>query len=257
MPTKLKLKNKKNKNKHRALLVTADSSLLPLYDSALDHQIIKDHASSYQEVQDYCKNHSPDILFLDQALPDGSAENLINEFYQHYYQTVIVLIVEQLNDDFVLKIWDKVNELLRKPLDATSFLKIIQIYCNFNDPSIAPHQFVTQQIARKFVDPDFSEKEIAEALGITPAYLSKMYKEKTGMRFQEVLQKTRINTARKLLKNTDLLIKQVAAKVGYRRVDSFIRNFQKSLGISPSEFRRKTRISAQKLKYRSSKFQKL
>ncbi len=50
-----------------------------------------------------------------------------------------------------------------------------------------------------------------------------------------------------MLTDTDLLIKQIAYKVGYSRVDIFIKNFQKRFGVSPSVFRkgnvRKTKIN--------------
>jgi AraC-like DNA-binding protein len=248
MPTKTKAKTI---NKQRALLVTTDASITSFYHNSLDGHITKSHATSYQEVQEQCRHHSPDIIFIDQALPDGSAENLIDQFYRRTPKTIIVLIVDHLHDIFVFKIWDKVNELLQKPLDETSFVKIMHIYGQFNDPSLSIHRFATLQITRMFADPNFSEKVIARVLGITPAYFSKRYKAKTGMTFLEVLQRTRINAACKLLRNTDLLIKQVAAQVGFRRVDSFIRNFQKSRKMSPGEFRRKIRMATHNQKYPS------
>jgi AraC-like DNA-binding protein len=52
-----------------------------------------------------------------------------------------------------------------------------------------------------------------------------------------VLQ-TRINHARKRLIDTDLPIAAVALESGYSDQSSFTRQFRRSTGLSPSEFRR-------------------
>ena len=57
----------------------------------------------------------------------------------------------------------------------------------------------------------------------------------------EYLEKIRMEKARLLLKNTDMLVYQVAKHVGFENSNYFINRFTKSFGISPTGYRKKYR----------------
>ena len=82
-----------------------------------------------------------------------------------------------------------------------------------------------------------SIKEIVDALGISSAYLLKIFKLKTGLSPKQYMTALRINSARKLLTETNLTITQVANSLGFDDVLSFSRFFRKKEGISPKEYR--------------------
>lgn len=229
-----------------ALLVTSDPTLRNAYDEAFENRKSKWVIGSLQDIQEICKTYPMSIIFVDQGLPEKNAEKLIDEIYRNNPNTSIVLLVDYLNDDVVFRIWDKVDDLVRKPVDESSFRRILELYGQCKDPGMPPHLMITLQISHRYNDPNFTQHQMAQELGFTPTYLSRLYKEKVGVTFQDALHKVRINAARKLLRDTDLLVKQIAHQVGYKRVDSFVRNFQQTQKISPLDFRRYIRLNGKK-----------
>lgn len=78
---------------------------------------------------------------------------------------------------------------------------------------------------------------IAAEMNYSLPYLSKLFKEKTGMTFRAYLQKTRMDEACRLLANTNEKILSIAKIVGYCDVDFFSRVFKASTGTTPQQFR--------------------
>jgi len=84
---------------------------------------------------------------------------------------------------------------------------------------------------------DISLNDIAEHIGLNPAYLSKMFKESFGQNFIDYLNKVRINKAKQLLESTQLSIKDIGFKVGFNTIQNFMRAFKKYEGITPGQYR--------------------
>ena len=84
---------------------------------------------------------------------------------------------------------------------------------------------------------DISLDTISEHTGMSTFYLSKLFKEEKGITFINFITNLRLDEAQKLLKETDLSIKEITAHVGYNDQNYFSRIFRNKFGISPSEFR--------------------
>ncbi len=78
----------------------------------------------------------------------------------------------------------------------------------------------------------------AESVGITPSYLSRVFKEKTGQHFHDYVLDRRLASAAGLLKETNLSSGEIAYQVGYGDVAYFSRIFRKRYGSSPRDYRR-------------------
>jgi two-component system response regulator YesN len=78
---------------------------------------------------------------------------------------------------------------------------------------------------------------VCKTFGISQSYLCRMFRKYTGQSFNEFLTECRIGHAKKLLlKNPDMLIKDVAQISGYSDQFYFSRLFRSVTGMSPSEF---------------------
>ena len=87
---------------------------------------------------------------------------------------------------------------------------------------------------------DINVTEVADALGISYAYLSKIFKtqpEGDG-KLSEYLNIIRINKSKEYLKETTMTLNEVAEKVGYNNVQSFQRFFKKYERMTPGEYRK-------------------
>ncbi|MBP1988577.1 helix-turn-helix domain-containing protein [Paenibacillus eucommiae] len=78
----------------------------------------------------------------------------------------------------------------------------------------------------------------ADKLRITPSYLSRIFKEKTGESFSEYLTRKRIDKSKKLLLETGLKIKEIGDEVGYHKTTYFIKLFKDFTGTTPGEYRK-------------------
>lgn len=84
---------------------------------------------------------------------------------------------------------------------------------------------------------DLALEEVAQTVGISPYYFSKLFKEGSGMNYTEYLTKLRIEMAKELLARRELSIKEVCVDSGYANPNYFSRIFKKWTGITPTEFR--------------------
>ncbi|MNI48663.1 HTH-type transcriptional regulator YesS [compost metagenome] len=98
--------------------------------------------------------------------------------------------------------------------------------------------FVLTYIHNHYGD-DISLDIISDHLKITSSYLSTYFKEKMGMNFSDYVQTYRMKKAAELLETSELKVHEVAQRVGYLSVNSFIRNFKKFTGYPPGEYRKR------------------
>lgn len=79
--------------------------------------------------------------------------------------------------------------------------------------------------------------DVADHVGLSPEYLSRLFKEDTGMKFVVYLNNLRLKYALSLLKNTNLKVYEVAEKVGYSNLSYFSTVFKKNFGQNPFEYK--------------------
>lgn len=77
----------------------------------------------------------------------------------------------------------------------------------------------------------------AGRLCLTPKYLSRLIKQKTGRTAKEVILNYVSLRSKTLLLNTDLTIQQVADETGFPSQSVFGKFFKRSTGLSPREYR--------------------
>lgn len=93
-----------------------------------------------------------------------------------------------------------------------------------------------------YINKHFNEKINLQALAdinyVTPNYLSRLFKQITGINLFEYIQTIRFNHAKKLLTETNEPISQVAEKCGFGDANYFSYTFKKSESVSPLQYRK-------------------
>ncbi|WP_409346248.1 helix-turn-helix domain-containing protein [Paenibacillus sp. MBLB4367] len=79
---------------------------------------------------------------------------------------------------------------------------------------------------------------IAEKLNLNPAYLSRIFKEYTGVTFTDYVIQARLRRSKELLLQTELKVQDISEQLGYAKVNHFIKLFKDMTGITPGEFRK-------------------
>ena len=72
---------------------------------------------------------------------------------------------------------------------------------------------------------------------MVPRYISKVFKDETGEGLLDHINRLRIQQAKKIMQNKNLVLEDVAGQVGFTNVNSFIRVFKKYEGITPGKYR--------------------
>jgi two-component system, response regulator YesN len=84
---------------------------------------------------------------------------------------------------------------------------------------------------------DISLDDVSDKVAYTPTYINKILKSVLQKTFYDILTDIRIDKAKEFLSNSDLQINQIADSVGYINVQSFIRMFKKTVGVTPGKYR--------------------
>ncbi len=87
----------------------------------------------------------------------------------------------------------------------------------------------------------FRVEEAASRVGMSPSHFAHVFKKDTGYSFIDFVNQARMERARELLLGTDLLVRQVADKVGIESLNHFGQLFRRCFGISPNELKKKGR----------------
>lgn len=91
-------------------------------------------------------------------------------------------------------------------------------------------------------DQNISLIQVAEIANMTPNAFCRYFKQRTNKTYINFLIDIRIGNACKLLtKKTDLSIAEISYKSGFNNLTNFNRKFKSIKGITPSEFRKKTK----------------
>ena len=99
----------------------------------------------------------------------------------------------------------------------------------------------TKQYVDVYFQKDISLVECAADVGISPYYLSHIFKERTGQTFIEYLSEKRIEEAKLLALNERFTIKDIAERVGYLNTTYFCKVFKRVTGQTIGEYRKKNR----------------
>jgi YesN/AraC family two-component response regulator len=84
-------------------------------------------------------------------------------------------------------------------------------------------------------------KEVADAMGYSPSYLTALVRETTGQPVMQWVTSLRLDAGRRLLDETELTVAQVAATVGIPDAKYFSRLFRRAYGESPQTWRGRDR----------------
>lgn len=102
--------------------------------------------------------------------------------------------------------------------------------------------FVTYQRCRQHIQSHYAQlkslRQIGKECHVDPAYLCRLFSRFDHQTPYQFLVRLKMNLAAERLQNPAMLIKQVAAELGFADAFHFSRTFKRVLGVSPEGFRR-------------------
>ena len=100
--------------------------------------------------------------------------------------------------------------------------------------------FLTAYIAEHYMEP-ITLEELSGRLNYSLPYISKRFKEDTGVSFVSYLQNYRVMQGCRLLSGSRHSLSEITEMVGYRDVKFFSELVKRITGLSPRDFRRRYR----------------
>jgi len=129
----------------------------------------------------------------------------------------------------------------RAPLDVTNADSLLQSSAPaVIDPRV---RTVLQYVESRHVNSACRLDDVARNLHVSRSYLSRLVFKETGVTFNRHLQLARMNTAARLLQESELSIKEISSGTGYEHVPSFDRQFRSHFNLTPGDFRRAVRLA--------------
>jgi AraC-like DNA-binding protein len=134
--------------------------------------------------------------------------------------------IEDLNDvDEVVK---AVQEILLDFADRVSRQRLSR--------SSKPIAVCQDYIFNRIYEP-IKLTELAKAAGIHPAYLSKLFKQETGMTVSEYIQRQKVEEAKKLLVFSDASPLHASSLLNFHDQSHFTKVFKKYAGVTPKQYK--------------------
>lgn len=96
--------------------------------------------------------------------------------------------------------------------------------------------------AKQYIQSHYSEQitleEVSDAVGLSPAYFSTLFKKTEGEGFAKYLIQVRMEQAKILLRESNLPAAEICRRVGYNDLKHFTHTFEKTTGVKPSTYRK-------------------
>jgi len=204
------------------------------------------------ELFDKLKQDSFDAAFVDIKMPGFSGLEAIEKIIPMNFQTEWIILSGYSDFEYAKKaITLGVTEYLLKPVSEEELRSVlIKIGKNlalkegklFIDNSVDGSDETIHLVrsAERIIRERFFEQigvaQIADELGVTPNYLSTLFKKYTNMTFTKHITDIRMAKALEILKEPGKSVKDVTVLIGYSSSRHFARLFREYYDISPSEY---------------------
>lgn len=122
---------------------------------------------------------------------------------------------------------------------------MVQIVCNISSRLSEKERSIHYHTVQKslvYIKKHFSEQislnQTAEAVELSPAYFSSIFKREMKQSFSDYLTQLRIDEAKLLLRTTNLHVREISGEVGFIDDTYFSKLFHKRVGIRPLAYRK-------------------
>ncbi len=129
--------------------------------------------------------------------------------------------------------------IIRKYKSVNSTKKVIIPYEKINVKKYSEEEAerIAEYIASQYMDSYLTAARVANETGLLPSRIPFVLKETYNLNFKQYLNQIRIAEAKRLLKETDRQVVDIARTVGYNNATHFNRIFKQCERITPKEYR--------------------
>lgn len=198
------------------------------------------------------------LLFHPDFIAAYPLAKKIRQYGFFSYSVNEALHLSDKEKETIISIFKNIDEELQNRIDDFSqdvIISQIETLLNYSN-RFYKRQFITRKSANndllqkleEILDDYFSNEKslmlgiptvqyLAEALTISPSYLSDMLRSLTGQNAQQHIHNKLIEKAKEKISTTNLTISEIAYELGFEHPSSFNKLFKSKTNLSPLEFR--------------------
>lgn len=94
------------------------------------------------------------------------------------------------------------------------------------------------QYLNEYYDEDITLSKLAEREYMSQSYFSRLFQKEVGIKFTEFLSDIRVSNSLSYLEAKEMTVTDIAYRVGFKNVNSFIDTFKKRYGVTPAKYRK-------------------
>lgn len=182
----------------------------------------------FDELAAYNKLNQYSLYLMNQEIVQVVYADLMKQGIQAtklFYDELSIRMADHAVDSTVDMIrW--VNYLLEKTFEYEE--EVAKSFTIIDKINVYIHEHYSESIGRN---------EVAGEFYLTPEYLAKLYKKRTGINLKDYINEYRIEKAKELLKSGEKSVSDVAEIVGFDNFSYFSTLFKKMVGVSPKNYK--------------------
>ncbi|HWR39526.1 MAG TPA: response regulator [Patescibacteria group bacterium] len=221
--------------------------------TGLPLQVVRE-CSDGEEAIAYLEQSKVDLVISDIRMPGLNGLALVKELNRRgLVQDVIIISV---HDDFRYAqeaLRENVIDYLVKPVELPELIRTLGKWLDgkkarnntveVSDKTSPFHLSPIEQVLLYLQQATPGRATLSEAarrVHLNPSYLSQLFKQQMNINFVDYVTEMRMKEARTLLTTSTMKIAEIVEQLGYCDISSFSNSFKKTVGCSPSEYRKKT-----------------
>jgi transcriptional regulator GlxA family with amidase domain len=145
----------------------------------------------------------------------------------------LALVQDDCGREIAMSVARQLVVYMKRPGGQTQFSELLQAQAKGAEPFADLHDWLTSHLH----DESLSVESLARRACMSARNFARVYKTKTGRTPAKAIELFRLETARKLLEDTDERIETIARRTGFGDEDRMRNTFQRHLNVSPRDYR--------------------
>lgn len=229
---------------YRILIVDDDNDFRSEFREILEDEYEVLEASDGEAAIEMLKKPNiTDLVLLDVKMRGLQGTDVLKKLKEMDPGLIIVIITGYGSKDVIVEsLRGHADDFLEKPVNIEKTLKLIESLLEKKQKEVKGIIEKLKYFIEKNFHKNINLKEASDVVCLSPKYISRIFKDNTGMGFNVYKLKIKMSRAKELLCTTEYNINEISYKTGYLNVESFIRIFKKIEGITPTQYRHSARV---------------
>ncbi|MCK5214004.1 MAG: response regulator [Candidatus Omnitrophica bacterium] len=226
-------------------VIDDDPRVIKSLKMALTEYEIIDFTDSKKAVVFFQKLRDINLILLDVMMPGIDGISALEEIKKTNKDTAVIIMTAYSSQDIAVQaLVNHADDFIEKPFNMDILKDKIRGFLRqrfYFNKNVADREYKVERI-KSFIQRNYNEVTldiIAEEMCLSSKYVSRMFKEQTGMSYRDFYIEAKMEAAKQMLKNTAFNVDEISYQLGYQNPESFMRIFKSKMRLTPSQYREK------------------